>query len=305
MIRFYSIALFTALCFFCCNKKTQMNEMPDMEVPMDSTEVDVDTIPTIRVEKIAQFPNEINECSGMIKIGDKILSMNDGSNHTLLQEINPLTAEIISVINITQVANEDWEALQYQNDIIYIADTGNNEGDRENLRLYLVPYQTGNELMCIDTIDFIWPDQTNFTASNFHPFDCESLLIEDNEAIFFSKNRSDLKTNIYRLDLTTETIVKGETIDIGGLSTDVAKDPSGDLILLSYLTLDGSNFINKLSILEKINNVYQLKENISIAPTTQIEAIVHLEDHKYLLGAESESSEGGTLYALDLSDYYQ
>lgn len=304
MIRFYTTGLLIAFCFFGCNKKTSTSEMPNMEVPTDSTEVNVDTVPTIIVEEIAQFPNQINECSGMIKIGDKILSMNDGSSHTLLQEINPLTAEINSVINITKVANEDWEALQYQNDIIYIADTGNNEGDRENLRLYIVPYQTGNELVCIDTINFIWPDQTTFTASNFHPFDCESLLIEDNTAIFFSKNRSDLKTNVYRLDLTTETIIKGETINIGGLSTDIAKDPSGDLILLSYLTLDGSNFINKLSILEKIDGAYHLKENISIAPTSQIEAIVHLEDHKYLLGAESETEEGGYLYSLDLSEYY-
>lgn len=305
MIRFYFILFSTALFAISCNKNTPLVEEPEVTTPQDSMEMEVDTIPSPIVAEIAQFPNEINECSGMIKIGDKIISMNDGSSHTLLQEIDPSTAEINSVINVNLISNIDWEALQYADGKIYIADTGNNEGDRENLSLYTIPYQEGTELTCIDTINFIWPDQTDFTASNFHPFDCESLLIEDEEAIFFSKNRSDLKTNVYRLDLTTEIISKGETINIGGLSTDVAKDPSGDLILLSYITLNGSSFINKLSILEKIGNTYQLKENISISPNTQIEAIVHIEDHKYLLGAESESSEGGTLYSLDLSAYYQ
>ena len=304
MTKFYSLSLLLLLCISSCSKKTPMSDMPDTSMPQDSMEVEVDTTPSPTIVEIARFPNEINECSGMIKTEDRIISMNDGSSHTLLQEINPTTAEIVSVIHVNDIANVDWEAIQYENGKIYIADTGNNEGDRESLNLYTIPYQTGSEFICMDTINFIWPDQTDFTTSNFHPFDCESLLIEGNTAIFFSKNRSDLKTNVYRLDLTTENIIKGESINVGGLTTDIAKDPSGDLILLSYLTFNGSSFINKISILEKLDGAYHLKRNIAIPQTTQIEAIVHLEDHKYLLGAESETDEGGYLYSLDLSAFY-
>lgn len=304
MIKYIFILLVLASSSINCSKKTPKENPQDTAMEPDTMVIDTVLIPMVDISEIGQFPDVINECSGLIKIGDKIISMNDGSSHTLLQEINPTTAEVLNTINVNNIKNIDWEALQYDGENIYIADIGNNEGDRENLSLYTVPYQQGSELTCIDTINFIWPDQTNFTTTNFHPFDCESLLIENNTAIFFSKNRSDLKSNVYRLDLDTEVITKGETINIGGLSTDVAKDPSGDLVLLSYITINGTLFFNKLNILELVNQEYVLREQITIPQTTQIEAIVHVEDHKYLLGAESESSEGGYLYSLDLGEYF-
>jgi|GEM_PF-345400 len=305
MINCTSILFVISFGLISCSTDTPMDQITDNEMSQDSIDMEPEIDPVAHIALIAQFPSGINECSGMIKIDDKILSMNDGSNHTLLQQINPNTAEILSTISINQIANNDWEALQYSDGNIYIADTGNNEGDRENLSLYTIPYDSGSELTCTDTINFIWPDQISFESSFAHPFDCESLLIDDETAIFFSKNRSDLKTNVYRMNLSTEEIVKGESISIGGLSTDAVFDPSGDVILLSYLTLNGSSFINKINILETVDETFQLKESIGIDPNTQIEAIVHLEDHKYLLGAESESSEGGYLYSLDLGEYYE
>ena len=301
MMKSIFFLLCSVILFINCGKKkpvdTSMN--PDME--MDTME----NQPVAYVEEIGRFPSVINECSGLINIDSRIISMNDGSTHTLLQEINPSTAEIINTINVAKTSNIDWEAPQYDNENIYIADTGNNEGDRENLSLYTIPYQVGPEIICIDTINFIWPDQTFFIPSNSHPYDCESMLVEGNLATFFSKNRSDLKTNVYRLDLTTETITKGESISIGGLATDAVIDPSGNVILLSYLTFNGNTFANKINILEISDGVYKLKESIAISENTQIEAIVHIEDHKYLLGAESESNEGGYLYSLDLGEFYE
>lgn len=301
MMKSIFFLLCSAILFINCGKKkpvdTSMN--PDMEIDT------MDNQPVAYIEEIGRFPSVINECSGMINIDDRIISMNDGSIHTLLQEINPNTAEIITTINVAKTSNIDWEALQYHNENVYIADTGNNEGDRENLSLYTIPYQNGPEIVCIDTINFIWPDQTEFITSNSHPYDCESMLVEGNVATFFSKNRSDLKTNVYRLDLTTEVITKGESISIGGLATDAVKDPSGNVILLSYLTFNGNTFANKINILSIVDGVYDLKESIPISQTSQIEAIVHIEDHKYLLGAESESSEGGYLYSLDLGEFYE
>jgi len=305
MIKYSLLLICLAFSMMQCSKNTSPSNVPNMEMEQDSMDMEEEILPKAYVTEIAQFPDVINECSGLIKINDRIISMNDGSTHTLLQEINPETAEVVSTINVSAINNIDWEALQYANGKIYIADTGNNEGDRETLSLYTVPYEEGTEFTCTDTINFIWPDQTTFESATFHPFDCESLLIKDNEAIFFSKNRSDLKSNVYRLNLQTNEIIKGESISIGGLSTDAAFDPSGDVILLSYITLNGSTFSNKINILQSVNSAYEVKHSIPITQTTQIEAIVHLGDHKYLLGAESESSSGGFLYSLDLNDLHQ
>lgn len=302
MIRPILLLFCSILLFNNCSNKMPIETTLEPEMEIDSMNIEG---PMAYIEEIGKFPSVINECSGLIKIGDKIISMNDGSTHTLLQEIDPLTAALISTITVDNTSNIDWEALQYEDGNIYIADIGNNEGDRENLSLYTIPYQEGIEISCMDTINFIWPDQTDFNTTNFHSYDCESMLIEDQKAIFFSKNRNDFKTNVYRLDLNTESIIKGESISIGGLATDAAKDPSGDVILLSYFSLNGNTFANKINILEKSNGLYSLKKSIPISETTQIEAIVHIQDHKYLLGAESESNEGGYLYSLDISEYYE
>ncbi|MEJ6692615.1 MAG: hypothetical protein QNL00_03375, partial [Saprospiraceae bacterium] len=258
MMKTILFLLCSTILFINCDKKKPLDTTMNQDMEIDTME----NHPVAYIEEIGRFPSVINECSGMINIDNRIISMNDGSTHSLLQEINPSTAEIINTINVAKTSNIDWEALQYNNENIYIADIGNNEGDRENLSLYTIPYQAGPEIICIDTINFIWPDQTEFIASNSHPYDCESMLVEGNVATFFSKNRSDLKTNVYRLDLTTELITKGESISIVGLATDAVKDPSGNVILLSYLTFNGNTFANKISILEVSDGVYKLKESI-------------------------------------------
>lgn len=297
------LLLGSTILYTNCSKNTPEDTTQNPGEPIDTMQVDT-ILPQAYIEEIGRFPNVINECSGMININGKVLAMNDGSTHTSLQEINPNTAEILSIINVAKTSNIDWEAIQYDDENIYIADIGNNEGDRQNLSLYTIPYQDENEIICTDTINFIWPDQTDFSSSNAHPYDCESMIVQGNIATFFSKNRNDLKTNVYRLDLTTEVITKGEHVSIGGLATDAVPDPSGDVLLLSYLTFNGNTFANKINILGTTNGVYTLKESIAIPQNTQIEAIVHIEGHKYLLGAESESNEGGYLYSLDLSEFY-
>ena len=91
-----------------------------------------------------------------------------------------------------------------------------------------------------------------------------------------------------------------------GICTDTRNIQKESLfIALKGRNFNGNTFANKISILEVSDGVYKLKESIPISENTQIEAIVHIEDHKYLLGAESETNEGGYLYSLDLGEFYE
>lgn len=261
--------------------------------------------PKPKLIEVGLFPTEINECSALVNIDGRIIAMNDGSVHTQLQAIDTADASIIETINISQIENIDWEAMQYHNGNLYIADVGNNEGDRMRLQIYTVPYNISDTLTCIDTIDFIWPDQTDFSTKLFHDYDCEAMLIDDDQITFFSKNRNDYKSNIYRYNIPTKEIIKGENIDIQGLVTDATRHPDGDIILLSY-RFSPEGFDAQVNIIEKINGVYSVKENIDLNLKAQIEGIVHLHDHQYLIASESESEIiGGKLFILDLMEYYK
>lgn len=260
--------------------------------------------PMAIIDTIASFPNEIHECSGLIMIDGRLISMNDGPQHTTLHEVDDTDATINRDIHIAQIQNVDWECIQYDSGNIYIGDTGNNFGTRMSLEIYTIPYDGSDTLSCVDTLSFIWPDQDDFTSSNSHPYDCEAMIVEDQQVILFTKNRNNLQSNVYRLDLTDGNITRGETIELFGLITDAVRDPSGEVLLLSYFPFGGS-FSTHLHRISEVNGAYTLIETINLSLTSQIEAIVHTHDHFYLIGSEAQGSLQGNLYAIDLHEYYE
>ena len=48
-------------------------------------------------------------------------------------------------------------------------------------------------------IYFNYPEQSDFTPSNDHNFDCEAIISVKNKLYIFSKNRGNAKTDLYRL----------------------------------------------------------------------------------------------------------
>lgn len=274
----------------CCKTSEPVMSEPEPEVA-----------PTFHLKEIADFPESINECSGIVEYKGQYYAMNDGPNQTSIIQFDPNNAEVINTVDIEGVSCQDWEAIAYDGNRFVIADIGNNSGKRLELLLYVVDPTNWS---CTDTLSFIWPDFEKPASSFFHNWDCEAMLLNGDEVLFFTKNRNDFYTNMYHLDLNTREIVKGKTLEINRLVTDAAWAPNGDIILIAYTFLP-SSFSMSAFIIDVEGVQYTVAQDIPLNLKAQGEAILHMKDNKYLLGSESEDEQIGKLFELDLSEYFK
>ena len=84
------------------------------------------------------LPSEVEETSGLIFLNGKIITHNDSGDDPNLYEIDTISGTISRIINITNATHIDWEDISQDNTYIYIADIGNNNGDRDNLIIYKI-----------------------------------------------------------------------------------------------------------------------------------------------------------------------
>lgn len=90
------------------------------------------------IEEKFELPNEIEETSGLLFFNGKLITHNDSGDGPNLYEIDTLSGAISRVITITNATHIDWEDISQDDTYIYIADIGNNNGNREDLKIYKV-----------------------------------------------------------------------------------------------------------------------------------------------------------------------
>lgn len=140
--------------------------------------------------------NVLSEISGMVYWNGKLYVHNDSGNPPFLFETDTANGTITKEIYLEGITNTDWEDITQDDTHFYIADVGNNAGDRTNLKIYKFPkaaigpayYDTvySNE---IEAILFTYPDQVNFANNLYNtPFDCEAVAYRNNSLHLFSKN---------------------------------------------------------------------------------------------------------------------
>lgn len=84
-------------------------------------------------KKISDLPPSINESSGLIVMDGKLITHNDSGNMAMLYELDT-TGTITNYIKYNYLTNRDWEAIAQSDKAIHIADIGNNQGDRKDLK---------------------------------------------------------------------------------------------------------------------------------------------------------------------------
>lgn len=144
---------------------------------------------------------------------------------------------------IPDAVNMDWEDItQDDQGNIIIGDVGNNCNCRRDLVLYYIretdPIQMNNRVFKKVFVEF--PDQKEFPASkdNFN-YDCEAIFYAHGKVYFLSKNRSNSRTNLYRLDSAQVGVVNTLTLidsfDTKGKVTgaDISEDGK-TLVVLTY-----------------------------------------------------------------------
>jgi len=155
------------------------------------------------------MPKGIPETSGLYFDGTTVWTVNDGGNPAELfglsniydSTLAPDETNIIKTQFPLPLKNNDWEAITGDDNFIYIGDFGNNPGTRKNLCIYKIPKTKiqNNRVESADTIQFQYPEQSNFESRFFHNFDCESMFVKGDSIYLLTKNWQNRHSEIYRL----------------------------------------------------------------------------------------------------------
>ncbi len=258
------------------------------------------------ISKLTNLNDDISETSGLIYFDDRLITHNDSGGMNALYEINIANGGINRTVTIQNATNVDWEDICADGDYIYIADFGNNNGNRTNLKIYkiLKTDYLNSEQVNAELIEFSYEDQNDFTsAPNSTNFDAEALISFGSDLYIFTKNWIDQRTNIYRVPKVKGTYV-AEKIDefdsegliTGGTFNTLAKK----VILTGYsgiraFAIELRGFTNgKFS--NGVIDKYSL--NIPITASFQTEAITYSDISNFYISAEKNLLGSAALYSL-------
>ena len=146
---------------------------------------------------------------------------------------------------IANAANFDWEAIALHDEVLYIADVGNNSNARRDLGVYAVREPDPLAVDKMRALLFLpvrYPDQREQPGRVWH-FDCEAVFVHQGKLHFITKhrearrNRFERGAKLYRLD-TYHTDRDNALTLIGRhdailAATDAALAPDGSRLLVS------------------------------------------------------------------------
>ncbi len=279
-----------------------------------------DFLPTKR----ADLPAEMAEISGMIWASGRLFALNDGGNGDFLYQIDTTTGAVVQKIKLEGEDNIDWEDLATDGSRLFVADLGNNAGDRTDLNVLAFPVSAipigasvEVDKSAITHFKISYPDQTNFDPQtpNTTPFDGEAILFLNNRLHIFTKNWSLGQTAHYSMNLvnTTQILTKHEEFpSYSGLITaaDIAPDKK-TIALLGYAQAAEPPFVWLLSDWpsdEKLFSGNRRKISLASFFVGQAESVAFTGGRRGFLSNESTTLFGvtisQTLQTFDFSQFF-
>jgi hypothetical protein len=191
-----------------------------------------------KLVKLTSMDLQVKETSGLARYNGQLITHNDKGGDNFLYVFKPNDGKISSRIEIANARNSDWEDLASENGVVYIADTGNNKGERLQFTIYAVQnIDSKSNTVQAQKINFVYENQTSGQSTKKHDFDCEAIIAFQNILYLFTKNRTNDSTYIYRLPAKEgeQTAVKAGAFHSQGRITGADISPDGkSLALLGY-----------------------------------------------------------------------
>lgn len=256
--------------------------------------------------------NAIDETSGLILFDDVLLTHNDDSD-TKLYQLDLTNGSTMSTVQIPTVSNVDWEDIAQDEHYIYIGDFGNNAtGIRTDMKIYRFLKPEWENPTTIDTIQFSYETQTDFTtsAANATNFDCEAFIVTEDKIYLFTKEWISNATSIFELEKAPgqqEAVLKG-TLNVEGLITGATHFEEKKLIALSGYSTSLSPFVYLLYDFDGSDFLSGNKRKINLnLPFHQVEGIATADGLNYYISNEKFSQSiinvEQKLHKFDLSPY--
>lgn len=270
-------------------------------------EVDTAEIDTAEIVSKIVLPKIINETSGLEFYNNNFITHNDSGGEPSLYVFNE-DGEIIETIGLNknpdfEIENNDWEDITNDNEYLFVADTGNNFGNRDNLNIIRV--SKGTDFMVDGIIEISYSDQESFFPRPKHKYDAEAIIVIEDKIALFSKDRENLNTDLYLVDknqngsqiLTSEVSYNVNTLITGG-----DYDEDRNLLALVSYNSNGNQYLLlfenfKLNNLE--NNTFK-KFKIPLEQA-QIEAVKIIDEKTFWVTSEDEGIGSPFMYKIEVN----
>lgn len=154
---------------------------------------------TSSLRKLSTISAEMNETSGLASKKETFITFNDSGGEPALYEFNQ-EGSILNKTIIANTRNADWEDIAYDGSYYYVADVGNNFGNRDTLIIYKIPSEPvsgGLYSGDVDSISFVYDEEISTTGSGWNSHDCEALFVYEDSIYLFAKDWVSMNTRIY------------------------------------------------------------------------------------------------------------
>ena len=243
-----------------------------------------------------QLPKKINETSGLEYFDGQLITHNDSGDDALLYGFSK-TGALLETYVVEDAENHDWEDIAMDDRYLYISDSGNNFGNRKNLKIIITDPAVRFEK--VGVINFSYALQDDFNKRKKHPYDAEALMAVNDHLVLFSKNRAALTTELYLLpkqpgDYQLSAI---KSFDAQALITGGDYNHALQLAALVGYRPDGTQYLFILQDFD-INGLDQLKMQRIELPLEgkQIEAIKIIDAHTFWITSEDKGIGYRMLY---------
>lgn len=259
---------------------------------------------------ITDLLNDITETSGLEIYSDLIITHNDSGDKPTLYFLDD-RGDILKRKTYRNMSHVDWEDITKDEEFLYIADIGNNYGNRKDLVIYKIRLiDLDDENAPVEKLVIKYPNQTSFQKGNQdHPYDAESIVAIENDLYIFSKDWKDQTTIIYKIDKnkTKQSAQKIISHNVKGLITGATYNGTDTVMLCGY----NSNlqpFIVPIGFANGRFNFFE-KIELPIENGAQVEAITFYKNSKnqevYFISCEAVNIQLGEDEAKAAAQLYQ
>jgi len=251
------------------------------------------------------LPKIINETSGLEILNEVFITHNDSGGEPSLYFFNQ-NGEIINSIKLEEESfwesyNNDWEDITADEDYIFIADTGNNFGNRDNL--HIIKVKT-SDFSVDGKIDIFYKDQETFLPRPKHKYDAEAIFLIEDKLAILSKDRSNLFTDLYLIDKESnskQVLESKITYDVNSLITGGDYNEQFSLLALVSYNSKGNQYLilfenfNLEGLSEKTYKKYKIPID-----RAQIEAIKIIDNNNFWITSEDEGIGSPYMYKISV-----
>lgn len=247
----------------------------------------------------------IRETSGIAKDAFTYWTHNDSGNPSDIYQMSE-DGQIQNKVRLGDYYNKDWEDITTDGEHLYIGDFGNNFGNRKDLRILKVRLDSlaSTRATVQDTINFRFPDQTEFYGDYNHNFDCESLIAFGDSLYLFTKNHLDHACRVYRVpkaEGTYDAELVGE-FNTQGIISSAAVSPDGTKVALVGYNYSGvmDPFIWILSDFKGADFFGGKTKRYNLDMKRQTEGIAFANDSTLMITAEKGLTRAASLFKVNL-----